>query len=378
MAALVGSAVLVVVGLWWRARPAAYPFGPDDRYQDLSLMVHVAAGRAGVLLVLSGLVSGAVAVSRLLGVRGPRPVQAASFVVACATAVSYAYALPDIQLLIMVAYGLTLSLPAIGVFFWGSRRDARRRGGPAGIETARRGIAAAVLVFVLTIAAIVVLGRPWEWDNGEDGVAAPWRPLVLLASVLIGVTWGVVGLRILRELRGSCVRCGRPGPAWTDPRAAARWGRVVTWAAALTPLPYVFARLTWLTPWPYGESIEHLAANPALWAFGLGLAAAGELGTWLTLGLIKGRGEIFPAWLPVWGRRPVPVMVAVVPGLFVALLMCIGGHSVVQQAFGPGTTWEDHTLVLFVPLPVWGPLLALGAVAYWYRRRPSCTDSGLC
>ncbi len=367
VAALVGSVLLGLAGAWWHLRPSAYPFGPDDRYHDLSLMVHVTADQAVVLLILSAALSGLVGVGRLLRVPLPTPLAYLGVAVAAAMAVAHGYLLPDIQVLILIAYSMTLALPALAVFVLVSRRGRTVEGDPS-----RRGATAAVTTLVLTLAGLVVLGRPWEWGSGDDGESALYRPLLLGISVLVGAAWALVALRWFRELRGRCVRCGAPRASWATPESAARWGRVVTWAAALTPLPYVVARLTWLTPWPYGESPEHLAAHPGLWVFGLGLAAAGELGTWLTLGLVRRRGEVFPRWVPGWGGSPVPVMAAVVPGLAVALLMSIGGHSVVQQAFGPGTTWEDHSLVLFVPLPLWGPLLGLGTLAYWYRRRPPC------
>ena len=369
-ASLAGSIALVLTGFWWLARPADYPFGPDDRYVDMSLMAGLSSHRAAIAILVSGAVS-ALAAAAILSPAGRHPgVRLAAVVVSAPMAVAYAYLLPDISILILVAYSMTLSLPAFAVFLLVGRRAGRRQDDRA--EVARRAAVAGGVTLVVTIVALLVFGRPWEWGNSDEGGIVAHRPLVLLGSVLVGLSWAATGVRAHRALRGRCVRCGRPGPAWTSPAAAARWGRAATWAAALTPLPYVLARLTWLTPWPYGESAEHLADNPGLWVFGLGLAAAGELGTWLTLGLVKRRGEILPRWLPGWGGRPVPVMAAVVPGFVVALLMCVGGHSVIQQAFGPGTTWADHSLVLLVPLPFWGPLLALGTLGYWYRRRGQC------
>jgi hypothetical protein len=132
---------------------------------------------------------------------------------------------------------------------------------------------------------------------------------------------------------------------------------------------YVLTRLSWLTPWPIGETAETLAANPGLRIFGLALALAGEGGTWLTLGLIRPRGETFPAWLPIVGGRPVPVLAAVVPGVLVAAMLTIAGHSILQQAITAG----DYLLVLLMPFPLWGPLLAAATFGYWLRRRPSST-----
>lgn len=67
-----------------------------------------------------------------------------------------------------------------------------------------------------------------------------------------------------------------------------------------------------------------------------------------------------------------PVHAAVVPGLVVSLMMCVAGHSLVQQSFGAGTDLSDHLLVLLMPFPLWGPLLAGATLAYWYRRRGRC------
>ncbi|MFC6022070.1 hypothetical protein ACFP2T_38645 [Plantactinospora solaniradicis] len=151
----------------------------------------------------------------------------------------------------------------------------------------------------------------------------------------------------------------------TEPAAAARWGRFLTWAAALCPLPYALTRLSWLTPWPIGASAETLAHHPGLRIFGLALALAGEGGTWLTLGLIRPRGETFPARLPFVGGRPVPIPAAVIPGLLVAAMLTIAGHSTLQQAIITG----DYQLVLLIPFPLWGPLLAAATLGYWLRRR---------
>ena len=370
--ALVESLALVLFGVLVHRHPAWYPFGPDDRFADMSLIADVQVGAAASVLVLGGVVASLAALWLVLGRAASQQLLAAVVVVGVVVAVTFAYVVPDIQLLIVTAYSLTLSLPTVVAFVlvWrtlgrlGERLRPRARWWTAA--------AAGGAVLVATVGGLMVVAKPWTWNGGEGGDAVDLRPLLLLASALIGVSWALVALRAVRHLRHRCVRCGRPGAAWTAPEAAARWGRVVTWATALCPLPYVLTRLTWLTPWPYGESAETLADNPGLRVFGLGLAVAGEVGTWLTLSLIKPRGEVFPGWVPRLGGRTVPVMSAVVPGFSVALLMSLGGHSILQQAFGPGSTWEDHALVLLVPLPIWGPLLAASTLAYWYRRRPVC------
>lgn len=374
--ALTGSLVLVAVGMWWLAEPTSYPFGTKDRYNDMSLLVGSQPGPAAITAIVSGLLSAALLTGILHSRTTVKWLRWLLVAVSAAMAVTYGYLVPDITLLILVAYALTLSLPALTVFVVLSRRGTRQRSATNTSDVLRRALVGAALTLLLTVTAFVTVGRPWVWGDPSEPDSHPLRPVLLLASLLIGVSWAAVTVRVWRSARGQCITCGQPGARWTSPEAAARWGTFATWAAALTPLPYVLARLTWLTPWPYGESAEHLAAQPGLWVFGLGLAAAGEVGTWLTLSLIRRRGEVFPRWLPVWGDRSVPPKVAVVPGFAIALLMCVGGHSILQQAFGPGTAAEDHSLAFFVPLPLWGPLLALSTLAYWYRRRGACEQPG--
>lgn len=357
--------------MWFGLDPSAYPYGPNDRYSDMSLVSGVSASTAAAVALSSGVLSAGAAVLLLLRRQLPAWVALPLALLGLAMFVVFAFIVPDIQLLILAAYALTLAMPALAAFVISSRLSTRRNP-TGGITAVRVGIRWAALTCVVTLAVMVGLGRPWTWDAGDEGGAVPYRPLISLASLAAGVVWGIVTMRVVRRLRGQCEDCGQPGPPWTTPEAAARWGRLATWATALAPLPYVLTRLTWLTPWPYGETIDHLAAHPSLWVFGLGLAVAGELGTWLTLSLITSRGEVFPRWIPVLAGTRVPVMLGVVPGLTIALLMCIAGHSIAQQAFAPGTTTADHLLVVLIPLPVWGPLLAASVVAYWYRRRPAC------
>jgi hypothetical protein len=359
---------MVGIGIWWRAAPDSYPFGPGDRFSDLSMVASVSPGTAAQVLLWTGSASICLAFLLLSRLHLPRWLQAVMGSWAALLAVTFAFVVPDIQLLILLAYAVTLAIPSAVAFVvvW---RLARLAGRPPQVALRQAKSSAAVL-FGLTVAGLVV-GRPWLWGDRPPDVSLT-RPALLLTFLATGLAWAAVGLRLLRRFRGTCLRCGRPGRAWTHPASAARWGRAVTIAAALTPLPYVLARLTWLTPWPYGESHEVLAANPSLWLWGLGLAAAGEVGTWLTLGLIRDRGETFPSWVPALGGRTVPVMGALIPGAAVALLMCIAGHSIVQQALAPGAAAADRALVILVPLPVWGPLLGAAVLAYWYRRRPPC------
>jgi hypothetical protein len=110
--------------------------------------------------------------------------------------------------------------------------------------------------------------------------------------------------------------------------------------------------------------------DPALRLTGILLGLVAECGAWLTLSLIRPRGEVFPRWVPYVGERDVPVTAAVIPGLSGALLLTIAGRSMIQQSLfdpdlGPIMRWIDP---LLMPLWLWGPALAIATLAYWQRR----------
>lgn len=154
-----------------------------------------------------------------------------------------------------------------------------------------------------------------------------------------------------------------------------RWAlahrRVITVAAALCALPYVVARLSWLTPWPLlSPGADALTAEPPARVLGLLLGAAMLAGCVLTLGLIARWGERFPAWVPVIAERPVPVALAVVPATTVATLFTAGGVDMAIEITSGGAEALDPVLGLLVlPFWLWGPLLGLATWAYALHRR---------
>lgn len=155
---------------------------------------------------------------------------------------------------------------------------------------------------------------------------------------------------------------------------AVRRARVpVTIAAAACALPYLVARASWLTPWPLlGPSREVLDSSPATMATGLLLGSAMLVGAVLTLGLILPWGERFPRWVPRISGRPVPVALAVVPALLVAVLFTVGGIGITglgaaaTEVGAPG--FRALELALVLPFWLWGPLLALAAWGYALHR----------
>jgi hypothetical protein len=92
----------------------------------------------------------------------------------------------------------------------------------------------------------------------------------------------------------------------------------------------------------------------------------------LTTGLVGSWGEVWPRWLPVLWRRPVPVAAAVVPGTLVATLFTVAAIPFSVMAITGGTP----EMLLYFPFPVWGPALGAAVLAYALRRRGDMARPG--
>jgi len=160
------------------------------------------------------------------------------------------------------------------------------------------------------------------------------------------------------------------------------WAQVTAWAVPATVLPSAVWRIV---DWAHGLAYGHPCAAPGapLWekvyvpslsVVSLGLAL-------LTLGLVRPWGEVFPAWVPGLGGRPVPVRfgvaVAVTGALAVGAFIVrglVGGAP--RNALPPGCVppgWE--VLQFYAPMVLWPPLLL--AVTWHYHRRRTRTSGPL-
>lgn len=143
-----------------------------------------------------------------------------------------------------------------------------------------------------------------------------------------------------------------------------RHRRPITVLAALGPLPYALARLTWLTPWPV-LAPGGLSAETRLWGMMLSLGA--WAGIALTIGLIRPWGEVFPRWVPLAGGRPVPVGFAAGPGGLVA--MTVTGAAVPFAIVGAPAGSSPVEALIVLPFWYWGPMLGLAVWGYVLHRR---------
>ncbi|MCK8681275.1 hypothetical protein [Streptomyces lichenis] len=155
-----------------------------------------------------------------------------------------------------------------------------------------------------------------------------------------------------------------------------RWARIAAATAALTTVPSGLWRIAIAVGLPVGLAPSEY---DTMGAPGWGslclivLTVLAELLSYLTLGLVRPWGEVWPSWLPWPAGRPVPVRVAVGMAGFGALatntyaVLAVGTWLSGARMDGPD--WGNWLFqAAYAPLVLWGPLLTAVTVHY-YRRR---------
>ncbi|OIJ24040.1 hypothetical protein [Nocardioides luteus] len=186
-----------------------------------------------------------------------------------------------------------------------------------------------------------------------------------LAHAVGGLATVVAGVGLLERAEpGGRIDWGR----WT------RWGRPAVTVAVVVPLLYAVTRIAWAMGVPLGirpEMLDELGSGR--WA-GFGLALFAVVGALLTWGLLARWGEVFWSWMPRLGGRPVPVAMALVPGILVAGAVTSAGLSFWRMVVTgdlwmvPGATSDWAAWAPEMLWPVWGAALAVACLAYLGRR----------
>ncbi len=171
-------------------------------------------------------------------------------------------------------------------------------------------------------------------------------------------------------------------PVSDTERPVPRWAMRLAHALPLLLLPSCLWRLPFALHFEMGQ-IQG-PGMPSYWVsipYVLGLSVFSELTALLAIGLVRGWGEVAPAWLPFIGgkrvRRLAAVVPAVVGGLILTLLftgvpigdgrelMLYGIIETVEYASG---AWQALATVCIAPTALWGPIVVALAVAYHRRR----------
>lgn len=300
------------LGLYWGFGGTGFPYGARDSGElGVSLLSGLRADSVGPLIAVLGLIGAAVALA--MG----RP------------------------------SGRVIPRPVLLAFGWAA--------------------AATLLLVVPDIRALTFLGYlpALVFAIGFDPV--DW-PVILNQGFCLagGIVWGATTLSYGRATHGSAAaRSVSGGP---------RWGRWVTYAAVVLPLPYAATRLAWAMGFPLGVSNEFLRMSEASGAATVELSLSGMaiVGALLTLGLVQHWGEDFPGWLPGVGGKRVPPALAIVPASIAAVLLTIGGLSIWRAWLIGGLPLAEDGWGTVVPALVflpWGITLGLATYAYSERRR---------
>jgi len=354
LTAVVVSAALAGLGLVWLLAPGVNPFGNEDM---LSLLSSVAGQTAIAGIALAVGVAG-VALAALLALGGRAPHAAAGFS-AAALAVAISLALGSMGIIAYAGYLFGLAAVVAGVITIAVML----------VRTPRLGLLLLAGLVALLATAVWLAGLTFdglvEFATAFAGALAAEAPNLAVAAVVVAaaLVWTAIAITALRASRG-----GRRFESWL-----VRHRRALTILAALGPVPYAAARLSWLSPWPlFGPTAEDI--TPDVLATGLMLGAGAAAATTLTLGLILPWGRRFPRWMPRIGGRSVPVAAAVVPGSIAAGVLCISAAPMLVMMVGTADALVDALVVnLVLPLWFWGPMLALAVWAYAAWRRH---DSG--
>ncbi|MFD2797321.1 hypothetical protein ACFS27_27430 [Promicromonospora vindobonensis] len=181
--------------------------------------------------------------------------------------------------------------------------------------------------------------------------------LITLLILALGTLWAMVGVQALSGMSAM-----ERATAWV-----VRHRRAITIVAATGPLPYALARLTWFTPWPQlGEYDMDMSTR--IW--GITLSSAAWLGFFLTLGLIRSWGEVFPRWMPGLAGRRVPITAAAVPGGLIAVTLIFSAIPMLVTASEHSVSDQIVSAIAF-PCWYWGPALALAVWGYVAHRLQS-------
>lgn len=343
---MLSSLALAALGALWSVNRLWF-HAPGTELDHVSLLPHLPEpALVGVPIVfgLLGMVTGTWGRGRVVTVVAG--LQATVFVLVAG----------DIGVLLTLGYLMALGFPLVLVTLLvvGARRSRTARLGLLGLLAAVTTVVLASDVF--TTESVRALGSGLL-DGARDNLPPH---LVVTFLVVHGLLWAIVGLAQVSGAADRDLGSRSFGPD--------RWGTPVTVVAAACALPYGVNRMTWLM----GGAPAEVHDTSGVMAMGVLLGVASFAAATLTIGLVRPWGRVFPAWLPLLGRRPVPVLLPALAAISVGVVMTVAGKSLLQgllmeRAAGGDPPWS---FLFLVPMPVWGPALVAAGYAYLVRSGP--------
>jgi len=156
-----------------------------------------------------------------------------------------------------------------------------------------------------------------------------------------------------------------------------RWAVLAAHAVPLVTLPSGLWRLALVAGLPVTQDAELGTMGFGESVYVVSLSVVSELLAFLTLGLVRSWGEVFPRWMPFLGGRRVNPRAATgaafagVAGL--CAIVAWGVYASIAD-LGPGipaSPAQDALLIAcYTPLLAW-PVLVAAVAASYYRRRTS-------
>ncbi|MFE6697187.1 hypothetical protein [Streptomyces sp. NPDC057718] len=184
----------------------------------------------------------------------------------------------------------------------------------------------------------------------------------------------------------------RPPPVSDTEWPVPRWAMRLAYALPLILLPSCLWRLPFALHFEMGQ--VHEIGMPAYWVsipYVLGLSVLTEVIALLTIGLVRGWGEVVPAWIPVIGGRRVRPMAAVVPAVLGGLILTflftavpLGGdrsltlYGVTDTIGYTNGAWNALATVCVTPVAAWGPITIALGIGYYRRRTARSSNTAVC
>ncbi|MER5325771.1 hypothetical protein [Streptosporangium roseum] len=145
-------------------------------------------------------------------------------------------------------------------------------------------------------------------------------------------------------------------------------------------LPQCLWRLPFAFDFRMGMIDPHATAPWVWWQipYVFGLSVLSEAVALLSLGLVRGWGEVTPAWIPMIGGKRIPPFAVIIPAALGGLAVTAAwGSGLLAWLNVPGFHslgysngwWEVLAKVCVAPGVLWGPMLLALTCAYYVRRR---------